>query len=205
MPKVSEEHKQRRKAQIVEAARRCFARYGYEGTTVARLEEETGLSRGAIFNYFENKEALFVAVAAELSDRMTALWLEHGFRALLEAIVHEDTDWLAVQLEAIRRFRTEPEFRRQAEAQEERWAETQQDRLERLQARGVRSDVQPHDVAIFLSLVANGLALRMTTGDPLPDLDTIAELVDHGVAPRERREPRRSAAPRRTVRSARPE
>ena len=32
--------------------------------------------------------------------------------------------------------------------------------------------------------VANGLALRMAMGDPLPDLDVIAQLVDEGVAPR---------------------
>ena len=41
------------------------------------------------------------------------------------------------------------------------------------------------DAAIFLSFVANGLgACGMTMGDPLPDLDVIAKLVDEGVAPR---------------------
>lgn len=188
MPKVSEAHKERRREQILEGARRCFARHGYEGATVARLEEETGLSRGAIFNYFENKEALFIAVAAELTDRMTALWLDKGFRALLDEIVALDPDFLAVQAEAIRRFRTDPEFQRQARAQEELWAETQQDRLERLQEQGLREDVPARDIAIFLSLVANGLALRVTTGDPLPDLDNLAELVERGVAPSAQRE-----------------
>ncbi|HEX6130850.1 MAG TPA: hypothetical protein VF044_03915, partial [Actinomycetota bacterium] len=66
---------------------------------------------------------------------------------------------------------------------------------------GVREDVPARDVAIFLSLVANGLALRVTTGDPLPDLDNLAELVEHGVAPRGER--RRPAAPRGSVRAAR--
>ena len=187
MPKVSEEHKERRRDEIVAGARRCFARYGYEGATVARLEHETGLSRGAIFNYFPNKEALFVAVAAELSDRMTKLWLEQGFRALLEAVLHEDTDWLAVQLEAVRRFRTDPRFRAEAEKQEQVWRETRDERLAQLRAQGVREDVGLDQVAIFLSLVANGLALRLTSGDPPPDLDAIAELVDHGVAQRRTR------------------
>src|SRR5215210_2874725 len=115
MPKVSGEHKERRREQILDGARRCFARYGYEGATVARLEEEIGLSRGAIFNYFPNKEAIFVALAANLSDRMTQIWLDEGFRALIEAIVHEDADWFAVQLEALRRYRTDAEFQRQAQ------------------------------------------------------------------------------------------
>ena len=69
MPKVSEEHKERRREQILDGARRCFAQHGYEGATVARLEQEIGLSRGAIFNYFPNKDALFVELAIETSRR----------------------------------------------------------------------------------------------------------------------------------------
>jgi AcrR family transcriptional regulator len=184
VPKVSEEHKNRRREQIIDGARRCFARHGYEGATVARLEDEIGLSRGAIFNYFPNKEALFVAVAASLSDRMMTIWLEQGFRALLEAIVHEDTDWLAVQLEAVRRFRTDPEFQRQVAAQDEIWEETRDERLDALRAQSLRDDVGIDQVGIFLGLIANGLALRVTVGDPNPDLDVIAELVETGVGRR---------------------
>ena len=113
MPKVTEAHKEARRDQILEGAQRAFARHGYEGATVARLEEETGLSRGAIFNYFENKDALFVGVVAQSSDRLVGIWLEHGFRALLDAIVNEDADWLSVQIEATRRIRTDEGFRDQ--------------------------------------------------------------------------------------------
>ena len=38
MPKVSEAHLDARRAEILEGARRAFARHGYEGATVARLE-----------------------------------------------------------------------------------------------------------------------------------------------------------------------
>ena len=99
MPKVSEEHKERRREQILDGARRCFAQHGYEGATVARLEQEIGLSRGAIFNYFPNKDALFVELAIEMSRRYTDIWLNEGFRAVLGAIVEADADWLSVQFE----------------------------------------------------------------------------------------------------------
>jgi TetR/AcrR family transcriptional regulator, transcriptional repressor of aconitase len=184
MPKVSDEHKQRRHEQILEAAQRCFARFGYEGATVARLEEATGLSRGAIFNYFPDKEALFLAVVIRTGERMTSIWLERGFRALLEELVHQDPDWLAVQLESIRRVRTDPKFQRLVEEHERRLQAGRPDRLERLQAQGVRDDLPIESIAIFLGCVANGLALRHTMGDPLPDLDEIAELVEHGVGGR---------------------
>ena len=51
---------------ILDGARRCFARWGYEGATVPRLEREIGLSHGAIFNHFENKLDLFLELGVSL-------------------------------------------------------------------------------------------------------------------------------------------
>jgi AcrR family transcriptional regulator len=67
MPKTSAAAKEARQEQILNAAVRCFARKGYFATTVEDLVVETGLSRGALYLYFPNKEALYVA----LSDRWT--------------------------------------------------------------------------------------------------------------------------------------
>jgi TetR/AcrR family transcriptional regulator, transcriptional repressor of aconitase len=187
VPKVSEAHKEQRRAQILEAAQRAFARHGYEGTTVAVLEEATGLSRGAIFNYFPNKQAIFLELAVESNLRLTEIWLEHGFRALLEEIAHEDPDWLGVQLEAARRVHTDPAFQELVAKAEAELHEHKQERLDRFAAQGVRDDVPLETAAVFLSLVANGLALRRTLGDPMPDLDVLAELVERGVAPRRSR------------------
>ena len=61
-------------------ARRCFARHGYEGATVVRLEEEIGLSRGAIFNWFPSKQELFLALAAEDNERFHALFADGRLR-----------------------------------------------------------------------------------------------------------------------------
>jgi AcrR family transcriptional regulator len=183
MPKVTEEHKQRRREEILEAAQRVFARHGYEGATVARLEEETGLSRGAIFNYFGSKDGLFVAVVAQSSDRLVEIWLERGFRALLDALAHEDPDWLAVQVEAARRIRTDDHFRAEIAKLERRVQELRDERRTRL-AEWVRDDLPIDAVAGFLSLLANGIAFARVTGDPLPDLDVLNELVETGVRPR---------------------
>ena len=43
MPKVSPDHLRARRQQILDGARACFARHGYEGATVRVLEEEGGL------------------------------------------------------------------------------------------------------------------------------------------------------------------
>ena len=65
MPKVSEDHLEARRRQILDGARRCFAEYGYDQATVRRLEQEIGMSRGAIFHHFRDKDALFFALARE--------------------------------------------------------------------------------------------------------------------------------------------
>jgi hypothetical protein len=80
----------------------------------------------------------------------------------------------------VRRIRTDPEFRRLVEEHEETLAKGRPERLARL-GEDVRDDVPLETAAIFLSLVANGLALRQSAGDPPPDLDLLAELVEKGV------------------------
>lgn len=180
---MTDEHKQRRREEILEGAQRAFARHGYEGATVARLEEETGLSRGAIFNYFASKEALFVALVARSSDRFVDIWLERGYRALLEAVAHEDADWLSVQIEAARRVRTDERFREQIDLLEQRTASQRPERHGRLRE-VVRADVPIGVASEFLGMLANGVAFARVTGDPMPDLDVLMTLVETGVAPR---------------------
>ena len=183
MPKVSAEHKEARREQILVGAQRAFARHGYEGATVTRLEEETGLSRGAIFSYFENKEALFVALVSRSSDRFVEIWLEQGYRALLEAVTHEDPEWLSVQVEASRRVRTDEQFREQLMRLEDETKGKREARFERLRST-TRDDVPIEVLAQFLGMLANGIAFARVTDDQLPDLDHLMTLIETGVAPR---------------------
>jgi hypothetical protein len=48
------------------------------------LEEEVGLSRGAIFSYYPSKLDLFTALAAVDRNRVGTLWLEQGFDAVAQ-------------------------------------------------------------------------------------------------------------------------
>ena len=114
MPRLSETEKDARRRRVLDGARRCFARHGYEGATVVRLEEEIGLSRGAIFNWFPSKQELFLALAAEDNERLHGLFAAGGFEALIRAIAEDDADWLAVYLEFGRRMKSDAELR-------ERW------------------------------------------------------------------------------------
>ena len=55
-----------------------------------RLEEEIGLSRGAIFNWFPSKEELFIALAARDNERLLLLFAEEGLEGILDALLRDD-------------------------------------------------------------------------------------------------------------------
>ena len=108
MPKVPEEQLTARRGEILEGARRAFARHGYEGATVKVLEAETGLSRGAIFHHFRDKEALFLALAEDDATRTAEVVERSGLVQVMRDLRDKDAGWLGVQLEVRRRLRTDP-------------------------------------------------------------------------------------------------
>lgn len=60
------------RAKIIAAARRLFAENGYERTSTEALLEQSGVSRGALYHHFENKEAIFAAVLEAVEVDVTA-------------------------------------------------------------------------------------------------------------------------------------
>lgn len=65
MPRISDETRRARRREILDAARRCFARKGFSATTIADLCEESGISAGGIYTHFENKHDLAAAIGAD--------------------------------------------------------------------------------------------------------------------------------------------
>ncbi|WP_250037622.1 TetR/AcrR family transcriptional regulator [Paractinoplanes maris] len=63
MPRVSEQYRAGRRAEIVAGAARLFAANGFHATSMADIISECGLSAGAVYRYFSSKEELIAAVA----------------------------------------------------------------------------------------------------------------------------------------------
>jgi AcrR family transcriptional regulator len=183
MPRVSQDHLDARRRQILDAARRAFARHGYEGATVRVLEEETGLSRGAIFHHYADKEALFIALAAQDAARMAETVAEHGLvQAMRDLVESPDRGWLGTQLEVSRRQRTDPAFRA---AWAERTAEIREatrNRLNRQRDAGIlRSDIDIEVLASYLELVLEGLMTHLASGGDTADMSAVLDLVEGSV------------------------
>ncbi len=178
VPKVSEEHRTRRRDEILSAARRCFARYGYEGATVKRLEAETGLSRGAIFNYFASKDDIFLELVERDQERFGRVWLEGGFEAALRGVLAEDPEWIGVYLETGRRLRTDEEFRRRRFDAGSEIRERLSAWIAAAQVDGhLRDDVSVETMGELLGVLIDGLAIRSAVGLPLPDADALIALI----------------------------
>lgn len=184
VPKVSQDHLDARRRQILEGARRCFSRHGYEGATVRRMEEATGLSRGAIFHHFRDKDALFLALALDEAQRMADVVAERGLvEVMRELLEHpEQRDWLGTRLEVARRLRTDAEFRADWSARAAEITAATRARLERQRAAGkVRDDVDPEILTGFLELVLDGLVAHLGMGLPTEHLGPVLDLVEASV------------------------
>jgi TetR/AcrR family transcriptional regulator, transcriptional repressor of aconitase len=183
VPKVSPEHSEARRAEILDGARRAFSRWGYEGATVARLESEIGLSRGAIFHYFGSKLDLFVALAIEENHRYISLIVERGFDEALRSMANESPEWLGMLLEIQGRLRHDQKF---VEKMESRLDDRERILvwLQDAQARGeLRSDIEAIELGRFATMVLNGLALRVAGEDPV-DVESVVALLHDALDPR---------------------
>lgn len=57
-----------RRTQILEAAIRVFAERGFHRTTIRHIAKAAGVADGTIYNYFENKTALLLAMLDPLNE-----------------------------------------------------------------------------------------------------------------------------------------
>jgi len=187
MPKISDERRAERREQILDGARRCFAEHGYEGATVARLEAEIGLSRGAIFNYFASKEDLFVELAVQDTARLSDVWVNEGLEGVVRDVLELDPAWIGVYLELVRRVRTDREFRRRIEERQEAVVPVNRARIEEAQRAGeFRDDLEARELGLFVNLVLNGVALLRASGDEPPPAELVVRLLEDAIGGRAR-------------------
>ena len=90
------------RAAILAAAQGVFAEQGYEAASVRDIIRRTDLASGTFYNYFPDKDAIFVALIAETAEearrrvraarrsaRTASEFVEGGYRAFFEFIVEE--------------------------------------------------------------------------------------------------------------------
>ncbi|MEO5935301.1 MAG: TetR/AcrR family transcriptional regulator [Duganella sp.] len=67
------ERAQNRRNQVLEAAAVCFARSGFHGASMSEISKQAGMSAGHIYNYFDSKDAIIMAIVERESEYVTGL------------------------------------------------------------------------------------------------------------------------------------
>jgi AcrR family transcriptional regulator len=158
-----------RRAQILEAAFRCFAERGYHASRMDDLVRESGLSKGSLYWHFDSKEDVFLALFDALEAEVFAAWDDeerhgHPVVRMLERegeIVLERMAGQRVLLGAWMEFLAHPAARERMRLTYER----SRARLAELIRRGVdegelRADLPADDVAALLTGAVEGLVLQ---------------------------------------------
>jgi TetR/AcrR family transcriptional regulator, repressor for uid operon len=93
-----------RRAEILEAAQRCFVRSGFHQTSMQEICAEAGMSAGNLYRYFPSKEALIAGIAerdrAEVAQDLASADLSPGLFAVLESMAHQY--WSVRSIEQVR-------------------------------------------------------------------------------------------------------
>lgn len=185
MPKISDEHRAARQAQILDAAWRCFYRQGVQATTMEQIIAESGLSASAMYRYFAGKDDIIVAAVSSSLSRLAGLLepiLEAPDRLTVPAFVQQVTA-------AIEHFAARPGYKLTSIALHG-WSEAQRndrlrglmrdfyaafrdrlaDRVLRWQAEGdIDAAATPQDVAqLLLSLITGFVVQSAIVGDAAP-------------------------------------
>lgn len=166
-----------RKAEIVATVLRLADELGPDRLTTQAVADAVGLTQPAIFRHFPSKQALWVAVAETIAERMTAAWESEL------AIYNEPDQRLAalvrVQFRQIEANPAIPAILHSRELQSEN-AELRQSfqmlmmhfqglllaELTRARDAGlVRADLAPEDGTVLLISLVQGMAIRWSLGN----------------------------------------
>jgi AcrR family transcriptional regulator len=67
-PKVTSQHKEEVRGRIIQSAIECFSKNGFDRTRMDEISLLADLSKGTLYNYFDNKEDLFNAICEDSLD-----------------------------------------------------------------------------------------------------------------------------------------
>jgi TetR/AcrR family transcriptional repressor of uid operon len=186
-----------RRAEILDAARRCFARCGFHQTSIQEICAEAGMSAGNLYRYFPSKETIIAGIAernrAEAAASFAAVDRAPSFFEGLAALarrhlVERDED-VALCAEIMAESRRNPAVARLHQEVESDIKARLSAMLRRGAERGeVSPDIDFDAAASMLMVLADGMSWRRAV-DPGFNPETVLPLMlqmVHGMLARPR-------------------
>jgi AcrR family transcriptional regulator len=194
--------------ELLDAAARVFARRGFHGASVEAISAEAGFSTGAVYSNFESKEELFLSLYEQRIQRRRrelrgAVERSGGRAAGLASaaanvadVFRRERDWFLLYFEFSLHAARNPGFARRFEAvRQEGLTELAEGLAEGLDGAGLRSTVDPGDLARAVRALSHGLALeRLVDEDSTPEalFGDVLALIFRGLRAELETEPRPS-------------
>ncbi|MFQ5472230.1 MAG: TetR/AcrR family transcriptional regulator [Dehalococcoidia bacterium] len=160
MPKVTEEHLQARRQQILDGAASCFADRGFHQTTMNDICQATDLSPGAIYRYFNGKEEIIEAMV----DERRRQGMEHMKRA------EERTDTIQALEETARVFFAKLEDPQGCALDIAIWSEAQSNPAVRARLRDSTREIRSAIATVVKQVQEHGII------NPALDPEAVAEV-----------------------------
>jgi TetR/AcrR family transcriptional repressor of uid operon len=159
-----------RRAEILEAAQRCFVRAGFHQTSMQEICAEAGMSAGNLYRYFPSKEALIAGIAerdrAEVAQEFANVDLSPGLFAVLEGMAHHHftvrpIEQVKLCTEVMAEARRNPEIARISEAFDADVRKWLIDMFNAAAARGdIARDADVEGAVDMLMIIADGVWWR---------------------------------------------
>ena len=187
MPRITEERREARREQILDAARACVLEHGLEAASMEMIIARSGLSTGAVYRYFKGKDeiirAAFAAATEEigaavapvlagpkscpptqLAEKLLAAWVSYAGSGVGAAA---GLDRMPVALHGWSYAQNDPEFKSVLQAGLQGFREACVPFVRQWQADGVlAASAEPDAVAqLLLSIVLGFVAQHSLTGD----------------------------------------
>jgi len=195
-PKVTAEYKESTRSRILTAALEVFSRKGYASASMDDIVGRSGLSKGALYWYFESKEELFLALQdRQLASSLARLKarsgptvsamakLEGAAEVAFESLIGKDREASEMNMEFnLAAMRMRPVQRRQDTRYRTVHSFILEYVKEGIQSGEFRSDLDPDKVATVLVGVIDGLSLHWATTSLDFDWDSIRKTLTRVVS-----------------------
>ena len=168
------EYKEQARDKIVEHALKMFSERGYYRTRMTDIASDMGVSKGAIYEYFESKDQLFIEAIKHHGEKRARVlhgFLDSGsFKSLSTAEFFDEMlelrlGSLPLSVDLLREVDRNKELRKQFTGVTEEWGLRLMDLIEEMKSRGeIKADVDISSLSRGILALRDGLYSHLMMG-----------------------------------------
>jgi AcrR family transcriptional regulator len=179
-----------RRAEILDAAQRCFARDGFHQASMQDICAEAGMSAGTLYRYFPSKEAIITGICerdlADVAESLTEVSRAPDFFEGLAGLArHHLVERSAAEIDLCAEIMAESRRNPQIAEMSQQIQKDARARLAEMLQRAIdageiRGDIKADTAATVLMVLADGISWRRAvepTFDPEAVLPMILQMV----------------------------